>query len=509
MGLVGNLQAMERARERYFRSARGTSHIKLHWRATTVRHSFHTLPGDSVLELGAGSGLWTEWLAKSLGPNNPITAAVFNEEYLNSEVWARNQSVQPILVRDLNELPRASFDYVVGTGILCHDRYPENLQAIWKLLKPGGQILFFENNLWNPQVLAKTAIPALGRWAGNANCQVGLRKYHFLRHASHQGFVDVDVIPYDIVHSGLPAFAVRAVQSVAFIFEHAPVVRELCGTLYLWARKPGEQHRPDIDLAVHPQFERAISFVVPCYNEEMNVGPLVNTILKHYRRYVHEILIVNDNSKDRTAEVTREISMREPCVKLVDRKPPNGVGRALRDGYCAASGRYILTMDSDFVQIIPELRDLFQAVANGYDGAIGSRFTHESIMLNYPFLKIVCNRIFHLLVRLLLRCSVRDISNNLKLYRADIMKEIKIGQDHFAANAETGLKPVMSGYRIQEVPISWINRTLEMGSSSFRILKVGPNYLLALWDVIRSSRSLAQTGNVRAGRKPLRFRTDH
>jgi dolichol-phosphate mannosyltransferase len=273
-----------------------------------------------------------------------------------------------------------------------------------------------------------------------------------LRNTSHQGFVDVDVIPYDIVHSRLPAFAVHAVQSIAFIFEHAPVIRELCGTLYLWARKPGESRRPDVDLAVHPQFEGAVWFIVPCYNEEMNVGPLVNAILKHYRRYVHEILIVNENSKDRTAEVTREITLREPCVKLVDRKPPNGVGRALRDGYRVASGRYIRTMDSDFVQIIPELRDLFQAVANGYDGAIGSRFTHESIMLNYPFLKILCNRVFHILVRLLLRCSVRDISNNLKLYRTEIIKEIKIGRDHFAANAETGLKPVMSGSGFRKSP---------------------------------------------------------
>ena len=50
-----------------------------------------------------------------------------------------------------------------------------------------------------------------------------------------------------------------------------------------------------------------------------------------------------------------------------------------------------LTMDSDFVQIVPELRDLFDAIAAGHDGAIGSR-SHDSVLMNYPFLKIVCNR---------------------------------------------------------------------------------------------------------------------
>jgi dolichol-phosphate mannosyltransferase len=64
-------------------------------------------------------------------------------------------------------------------------------------------------------------------------------------------------------------------------------------------------------------------------------------------------------------------------VRVINRKPPNGVGRALRDGYAAATRDYILTMDSDFVQIVPEMHDLFDAVAEGYDGAIGSRFTQE------------------------------------------------------------------------------------------------------------------------------------
>jgi glycosyltransferase involved in cell wall biosynthesis len=171
---------------------------------------------------------------------------------------------------------------------------------------------------------------------------------------------------------------------------------------------------------------------------------------------------------------------------VVTRTPPNGVGRALRDGYAAASGRYILTMDCDFVQIVPELRDLFAAIAEGYDGAIGSRFSHDSVLINYPFVKIVGNRGFHLLVRLFL-CRVRDISNNLKLYRAEILKGLDIEEPHFAANVETGLKPILAGYDIKEVPVSWINRTIDMGSSSFRIVRVAPDYASALLRILRTS----------------------
>jgi len=100
--------------------------------------------------------------------------------------------------------------------------------------------------------------------------------------------------------------------------------------------------------------------------------------------------------------------------------------------------------------------------------------------VGYPFLKAVCNRGYHLLLNLLLGMRVRDVSNNLKLYRAEILKNLAIEEDHFAANVETGLRPLLLGYRIREVPTSWINRTADMGKSSFSLLKAGPDYLRLL-----------------------------
>ena len=79
MSLETNLRAMERTREAYWRRYPATSPVKLRWRALTVRHCFHTLPGESILELGAGSGLWTEHLATALKGECPITAVVFDE----------------------------------------------------------------------------------------------------------------------------------------------------------------------------------------------------------------------------------------------------------------------------------------------------------------------------------------------------------------------------------------------------------------------------------------------
>ena len=99
----------------------------------------------------------------------------------------------------------------------------------------------------------------------------------------------------------------------------------------------------------------------------------------------------------------------------------------------------------------------------------------------------------------MLPVHMRDISNNLKLYRAEILRELDIEQPHFAANAETGLKPLLRGYDIREVPISWINRTMDMGKSSFRIAKVAPDYFSALLQVAWNCRRHPKPVRSKAG----------
>lgn len=492
---------MEGHREAYWLRYPTTSPIKLRWRAIAVRHCFHVMPGETILEIGAGSGLWTAHLTEMLRGENPITAAVFNPGLAERAKARAMPNVRVVSVENLAaDLPPGSFDYIVGTAILCHKEYEQNLRMLLKLLKPGGQFLFFEANHWNPQVFIKNVIPPIGRWTGQSSCQAAMRKYKLMQAASRQGFVEIEIVPFDIVHPRIPRGMLRAIQSISYIVEHAPFVRESCGTLYIWGKKPGgPESRRAVDLTEHKQLYRSTSVVVPCHNEEMNVPRLVEGLTSMYGPYIHEIIIVNDNSRDRTADVTREIMSREPRVKLLDRKPPNGVGRALRDGYEAATGRYILTMDSDFLLILPELRDLFDAIARGKDGAIGSRFSYDSMLVNYPFFKILCNRCFHLLVNLFSGIRVRDLSNNLKLFRAEILKEIVIEQPHFAANAETGLKPLMAGYDIEEVPISWINRNIDMGASTFKIAAVAPGYLFALLAVLwRSRKKGSQSGKKKA-----------
>jgi hypothetical protein len=138
-------------------------------------------------------------------------------------------------------------------------------------------------------------------------------------------------------------------------------------------------------------------------------------------------------------------------------------------------------MDCDFQHLLPEFRDLFDAAEAGYDVVIGSRFSRHSVLLNYPFMKIVANRGFHTLARWTLGWAFRDVTNNLKLLRREVVADLALLQPGFAINAETGIEPWLLGYKVREIPISWINRTPGMGSSSFRLVRVGGGYGQVLW----------------------------
>jgi dolichol-phosphate mannosyltransferase len=478
-GLSSILQKLEEQREQRWKRYPAAVQLKLRWRAATIQHTFHAVPGETILELGAGSGMLTEQLHRVFRGENHLTSIVFSEA-LFEQAKGRGLSEVTVLYGDrFHALPSEQFDYVIGSGMLWHPGLVECLRWIRRVLKPGGQMLFFEPNFSFPARLfneIRTRPKELK--SGNIDDPKVLAAFN------DAGFAHVQLAPHDIVSCRLGLRAMTQLQAKAVLLEHMPVIRSACASICLVAHNQGASVKISPNLAELPALHGAVSVVVPVHNEAQTIAGLVERLLGFYGAYIHEIIIVNDNSTDETASVIQTLAAADPRIHLLNRSKPNGVGLALRDGYRAATGRYILSMDADFGEILPELRGLFRVVAEGHDGAIGSRFSHESILVNYPFLKLFFNRFCHALIKLFLLSTVRDITNNLKLYRSEILKGLEITSPHFSANLETGLKPLLAGYDIIEVPISWINRTSEMGSSSFYLQKVGWAYaatLLACW----------------------------
>jgi hypothetical protein len=119
MSLEQNLREMERGREAYWLRYPATSPVKLRWRALAVRHSFHVLPGESILDLGAGSGLWTRHLAAVLRGEALITAAVFNRDLWETAAREPLPNTSFVHVTDIGRDLPASSKPTSGTRRSC------------------------------------------------------------------------------------------------------------------------------------------------------------------------------------------------------------------------------------------------------------------------------------------------------------------------------------------------------------------------------------------------------
>ena len=479
--LLSTLAIRERYRDNYWRKHDPIIDDRLLWRAQTFRHTVHLLPGQTILELGCGECRLTRALLRVSRGENPITAATFQSS--PGDCSAVDSKVNFLQLSELpGSLDGRQFDCIVAMDLLDRTSSSELLQIVHGLLAPGGEMVFYESNPWNPMHKLRGMF---SRLAGKRDPRNLIDRSSLYELLSEIGFIRIYAVFNDFVFAPLTRPLIWFLRNLSILLENAPTVRTMAGSILIHAQKPPRQKAlPKVSLFEHESLRGAISVVIPSHNEEMNLGPLVDRILALYGEYIHEIIPVNDGSTDRTGEVIDELAARDDRIKPLHRRPPNGVGLAIADGLAAASGRYVLTIDCDFQHLLPEFRDLLDAAAEGCDVAIGSRFSRHSVLLNYPFLKILANRAFHAVAVLLFGRRIRDVTNNLKIMRREVVQDLQLHQRGFAVNAETGLQPIVLGYTVKQVPISWINRTPGMGVSSFRLVNVGGGYwrvLIGLW----------------------------
>ncbi len=477
---IQTLGIREQYRDQYLQSRDPIYEDRLLWRAQTFRHMVHLLPNQIVLELGAGKCLFTRHLLGVSRGENPITSVTFGSN--NSKPKDFPSSLEFINATSIPEtLNGRRFDFIVAMDLLDRRNCAWFLQNVYELLKPGGQVIFYESNPWNVVLKFRRLVSQL---FGQKDPRRLLSRPDLYELISEVGFIRVFAVYNDFVYAPLSPSMVWFLRNLSIVLENAPVLRTLAGSILIHAQKPPRVvESPKVSLFRHEKLRRAVSVVIPCHNEEMNIEPLVNKLRDFFGEYIHEIIPVDDNSQDDTSKVIQRLAAEDPLIKPVFRTPPNGVGRAIADGYRVATGDYILSMDCDFQHLLPEIRDMFDAVAEGYDVVVGSRFSRHSVLLNYPVQKIVANRGFHVLAQVLFLRRFRDLTNNLKLIRREVVEKLQLTQPGFAVNAETGLQPLLMGYSVKEVPISWINRTPDMGMSSFRLIKVGGGYWQVLFEL--------------------------
>lgn len=215
-----------------------------------------------------------------------------------------------------------------------------------------------------------------------------------------------------------------------------------------------------------------ISVVVPCHNEAENLLRLVPGLKKALHTHLHEVIAVNAQSTDDTQQVGEALQKQHVFFRIIS--SPSGVGHALRAGYTAASGEWVLSIDCDFLRNMDHFMLLVNKAQEGHDMVIGSRYMPGGQLIGYPPFKKFANRVYHGVVRTMLGIRGKDLTNNFKLMRIEIAQQLPSIEAHFAVNAETGIYPYLMGYNVAEVPVPWIQR--DFGGSKFSTMKLSVSY---------------------------------
>ena len=313
------LSRREQFRDRYWHERDPIIKDRLLWRAQTFRHMVHLLPGQSILELGCAKGLFTEQLYKVTRGENLITSTTFKDEIPKLEI--ENLSIEFLSLSSLpGQLEGRSFDFVIAMDLLDKSNNAWFLKKVFNLLKPGGQIIFYESNPWNVMLQLNRFFRKL---FGHIDQRQLVNRSQLYELISQLGFIRIFAVYNDFVYAPLTYRGVWLLRNLSILLENLPFIRTLAGSILIHAQKPPQSlPSPEISLCYHEQLKGKISVVVPCHNEEMNLIPLVTQLTKFYGEYLYEIILVDDNSNDNTKEVINNLARDFKKITPVFRTPP-------------------------------------------------------------------------------------------------------------------------------------------------------------------------------------------
>jgi glycosyltransferase involved in cell wall biosynthesis len=226
--------------------------------------------------------------------------------------------------------------------------------------------------------------------------------------------------------------------------------------------------------------DHKLSLVVPAFNEERTIGTVLDRIFE-FLPDVHEVLVIDDASTDRTPELSHEYGRRDSRVKLFRHKTNLGKTAALQSGFMACTGSIVVVQDADLEYNPREIPDLIAPIKEGAaDVCLGSRFMVRRAGRVLYFRHYLANKFLTLINNVCTDLNLTDVETGYKASRAEIAKNMIIESRGFGFEIEFVAKCKKIGARIYEVPISYYGRTYEEGKKIS--LKDG---LDALWYLIK------------------------
>src|SRR5262249_36330210 len=198
-------------------------------------------------------------------------------------------------------------------------------------------------------------------------------------------------------------------------------------------------------------------------NEEARLAPTLEEIVGfiHREKWRAEVLVVDDGSSDRTAQIIEGFARRDPMVRLVRNDRNRGKGHSVRHGVQKACGEIVFMMDADLAVPMRECEKLIDAINAGSDVAIGSRALDQRLeRVRPPFYRRVCSSAFRTMVRILLGLHFKDTQCGFKAFTREAAKATFALQaiETWGFDPEILLIATRLGYRITEVAVETFHR---------------------------------------------------
>ncbi|MFA7564123.1 MAG: polyprenol monophosphomannose synthase [Candidatus Neomarinimicrobiota bacterium] len=232
--------------------------------------------------------------------------------------------------------------------------------------------------------------------------------------------------------------------------------------------------------------------IIPTYNEKDNI----RTVIERLQALPIEldILIIDDNSPDGTADIVRELQADDPHIFMINRPAKLGLGTAYITGFRWALERdyeYILEMDADLSHNPDDVPRLIQECENGYDLVIGSRYCNGVNVINWPIKRLLLSYGANKYTRMITRMPIMDATAGLKCYRREALAAInldRVKSSGYSFQIEMHFRVWDAGFKIKEIPIIFIERSEGLSKMSKNIVweAVFMVWILKLRQIFRS-----------------------
>jgi dolichol-phosphate mannosyltransferase len=223
-----------------------------------------------------------------------------------------------------------------------------------------------------------------------------------------------------------------------------------------------------------------LSIVVPARDEEGCIASMVEHLHIELKLHnvPHEIVVVDDGSKDRTWEILCGMMKDIPNLQPVQNNGLHGFGRAIICGLDNMKGDAVVIMMADESDDCRDVVTYFQTLNKGYDCVFGSRFVRGGGTIDYPLIKLILNRIVNSIIRVVFNISLNDTTNAFKAYRRRVIEGCRpLISPHFNLTVELPLKAIVRGYSWTVVPITWRNR--RSGVAKLKLKEMGSRYFFS------------------------------